>query len=134
MSGLVPMAEYRRLVERCERLEDELAYYRSDDVEAGRAMRRNALRRTIGLGGHGAPLLCALIESPRGVHYGTLYNLDRSQVVIVCRLRRALREAGCPVNAIESLRGIGHRLTTEGRAWLQQTCPDAFPKPKEAAR
>ena len=139
MSGLVPMHEYRRVVEERDALKDEVAYLRSETGEDMSAARVSAVRVALGVPVRVARLLLCLAGAPThaAVRFCKLeesgpYTLGSAKVQMH-RLRVRLAALGAP-DAIETIWGMGYRLTPEARAWLRQHVPDAFPATKEPSR
>lgn len=139
MTGLVPMHEYRRVVEERDALKDEVAYLRSETGEDTSAARVSAVRAALRVPARVARLLICLVSAPAhsAVRFARLeesgpYTLGSAKVQMH-RLRARLAALGVP-DAIETIWGLGYRLTPEARAWLRQHVPDAFPATKEPSR
>lgn len=123
MTGLIPRADYDRLARRCEKLEEENAWLKGEVTDITGEERRRALRSLLPPKVvHGELILLERLIDTRIVRYDDHYSA-RSQASIAASLRKALRAAGCAVDAIRCARHEGHYLTDAGRAWLKQNFP-----------
>lgn len=134
MTGLVPRADYDRVVRERDALAEENAWLRSGEKGRARTDRRTLLRKALPGLTHRSGAACVerLIDN-RLLRYDAHYP-ERSQVTVVCEVRKALRRGGFVGDPIRCVWGEGHYLTDEARAWLRQTVPDAFPQPGGPSR
>ena len=140
MSGLVPMHEYRRVVEKCERLEIENADLRRDARATKGTGRLAAVCRKLGLTPSAGRMLISLADSDtvlgrecllERMKSGSTHRLLYTQASII---RAHIVDHGGPAGAIQNMFAIGYQMTPEARSWLKQTVPDAFPATKEPSR
>lgn len=134
MTGLVPMQEYRRVVEKCERLEIENADLRRDARATKGTGRLVAVCRKLGLTPSAGRMVISLADSDTVVSRECL--LERMQSTSTHRLlytqasriRAVFEDHGGPEGAIQNMFAIGYQMTPAAKEWLRQTVPDAFPQ------
>lgn len=134
MSGFYTEADYLALKRRCEALEDEVAWLRSqigDESDERRAL----LRVRLGIyAGESRMLMTLIHKSPRMVRTSALLLSAQSagerKVVDVgmSRIRVALERNGGRRDMIVNIPKEGYRLTLDGLALLRALEPGAFPE------
>jgi DNA-binding response OmpR family regulator len=153
MSGLIPQAEYLRVVRERDNLRNELDWLRSEIGVSDDEEVTVAVASYLGATGCKARILVALMRRPgqfityrrlalsvfgedsAGALGGTINQQNNFQTHL-CKLRRLLRERGGPPDAIETSFGFGVRLTVKAHQWASEAILGAFPettKTEEAA-
>lgn len=120
---LDPQGTLQWQARRIEELEAEVAYMRDQLAEVMGDRRKIALVEEFGLTGQQARLLAALHRSPGVLPVEALRLAMQTDSdtpakltqVIICRIRAKLAEHGVSPS-IETVYGVGYRLTPEGRA------------------
>lgn len=133
--GFVPRSELYRAHQRIEALEAEIAELKSRLHDAVDPSLVSAALMMPGMSGAPARLLAALREARAPLDYRKLIalgaigtrrqffdaecNFDNTLKVQMHRVRRALRDAGCP-GGVKCIPGVGYTLTEEARQWLDK--------------
>ena len=130
MSGLVPVEEYTRLANRCERLEAELADLRHERREQHSLARVAACRKALGLTPQEATVLIEIadqaprivtLDHARGSIPGCAEDTDTGRLlrVLISRIRTKTVRHGAP-RGIENIHGSGYRASATYQAWLYE--------------
>lgn len=120
MSGAVPLAEYRKLAERCDDLEAELREFkrrggpplsaRAAELAIRFGLARREARMLEALESAKAPT--SIADLMRKAHYAGHWGKSNTHV-LACRIRKRLAALGAPQPAIRTKHAIGYWLTDE---------------------
>lgn len=132
MSGFYTEADYLALKRRCEALEEEVAWLRSQLGTASDAQ-RVLLQERLGVRpGEARMLMCLVDRAPRLARHEALLlaagSAAQRKIVdcYIARLRSAFEYCDGARDMIVTLPKEGYRLTLDGLAFLQELAPEAF--------
>lgn len=133
--GFVPRSELYRAEQKIEKLQAQIDDLKSRLRDAVEPSLVSSAMMVPGMSGAPARLLAALCQSHAPLDYKKLIALggvgtraqsqdcypdrDNCLKVQMYRIRRILREAGCP-EGVKNISGVGYTLTQEARQWLSE--------------